>query len=94
MTFKETSVLYIADLHLAAELGKALLETNRELETQAMHLQQVKHEQSLEIEVKNIDHPFKMSLKVQWPLIQNSELIQTLQGHSNSSILLKFSFHL
>ncbi|XP_063444439.1 cerebellar degeneration-related protein 2-like [Mytilus trossulus] len=41
---------YQNDLHLAAELGKALLETNRELETQAMHLQQVKHEQSLEIE--------------------------------------------
>lgn len=41
---------YQNDLHLAAELGKALLETNRELETQAMHLQQVNHEQNLEIE--------------------------------------------
>jgi hypothetical protein len=39
------------DLHLAAELGKALLETNRELETQSIHLHQVNHEQSLEIEV-------------------------------------------
>ena len=42
---------YFLDLHLAAELGKALLETNRELETQSMHLQQANHEQSLEIEV-------------------------------------------
>lgn len=41
----------ITDLQLAAELGKALLERNRELEAQIIHLQQINNEQNLEIEV-------------------------------------------
>lgn len=40
------------DLQLAAELGKALLERNRELEAQIIHLQQINNEQNLEIEVQ------------------------------------------
>lgn len=42
----------ITDLQLAAELGKALLERNRELEAQIIHLQQINNEQNLEIEVQ------------------------------------------
>ncbi|KAL8597457.1 hypothetical protein ACOMHN_050955 [Nucella lapillus] len=38
------------DLELAAELGKALLERNRELETQLHHQQQVYHEQTLKLQ--------------------------------------------
>lgn len=41
-----------SDLQLAAELGKALLERNRELEAQIIHLQQINNEQNLEIEVQ------------------------------------------
>lgn len=41
---------YQNDLQLAAELGKALLERNRELEAQIIHLQQINNEQNLEIE--------------------------------------------
>jgi hypothetical protein len=38
---------------LAAELGKALLERNRELEAQVIYLQQINNEQNMEIEVSN-----------------------------------------
>ncbi|KAJ8318963.1 hypothetical protein KUTeg_004054, partial [Tegillarca granosa] len=41
---------YQNDLHLAAELGKALLERNRELESQLMQYQQNNYEQTLEIQ--------------------------------------------
>ncbi|KAK3102713.1 hypothetical protein FSP39_013361 [Pinctada imbricata] len=41
---------YQNDLQLAAELGKALLERNRELESQLYQLQQMNHEQNMEIE--------------------------------------------
>ena len=40
-----------ADLQLAAELGKALLERNRDLEAQLIHAQQIDADQQLEIEV-------------------------------------------
>ena len=46
--------LIIADLQLAAELGKALLERNRDLESQLIHAQQIDADQQLEIEV-NLD---------------------------------------
>ena len=39
------------DLHLAAELGKNLLERNQALETQMQHMMHVQNEQKLEIEV-------------------------------------------
>ncbi|KAL3876880.1 hypothetical protein ACJMK2_034662 [Sinanodonta woodiana] len=41
---------YENDLQLAAELGKALLERNRELEAQLIHVQQINAEQKLEME--------------------------------------------
>ncbi|XP_061175434.1 cerebellar degeneration-related protein 2-like [Saccostrea echinata] len=41
---------YQNDLQLAAELGKALLERNRELEAQVIQLQQINNEQNMEIE--------------------------------------------
>ena len=41
----------ITDLQLAAELGKALLERNRDLESQLIHAQQIDADQQLEIEV-------------------------------------------
>lgn len=41
---------YQSDLQLAAELGKALLERNRELEAQVIQLQQINNEQNMEIE--------------------------------------------
>ena len=41
----------VSDLHLAAELGKALLERNRDLESQLFQAQQVAEDQQLEIDV-------------------------------------------
>ena len=41
----------LTDLQLAAELGKALLERNRDLESQLIHAQQIDADQQLEIEV-------------------------------------------
>jgi len=43
--------LYCLDLQLAAELGKALLERNRDLEAQLYQAQQIIEEQQLEIDV-------------------------------------------
>lgn len=45
------SFLFFSDLELAAELGKALLEKNRELESQVNHLQNIIHDQTVEIQV-------------------------------------------
>ncbi|XP_067670761.1 cerebellar degeneration-related protein 2-like [Haliotis asinina] len=53
-TFETDDVLedewYENDLQLAAELGKALLERNRELEAQVVALHQTNHEQALEVQ--------------------------------------------
>lgn len=45
------SFLFFSDLELAAELGKALLEKNRELESQVNQLQNIIHDQTVEIQV-------------------------------------------
>lgn len=42
------------DLHLAAELGKTLLERNHELEQALQQMYSTNHEQLLEIEVRNV----------------------------------------
>ena len=42
----------LTDLQLAAELGKTLLERNKELETSLKHQQAIIDDQSQEIEVK------------------------------------------
>lgn len=41
------------DLHLAAELGKTLLDRNHELEQALQQMYSTNHEQLLEIEVRN-----------------------------------------
>ena len=46
--------ILIADLQLAAELGKTLLERNKELELSLKHQQSVIDDQTLEIEVSHI----------------------------------------
>lgn len=45
--------LVSADLHLAAELGKTLLDRNQELEQALQEMYSTNHEQLLEIEVSN-----------------------------------------
>lgn len=42
------------DLHLAAELGKTLLDRNHELEQALQQMYSTNHEQLLEIEVRNV----------------------------------------
>ena len=42
---------FFSDLQLAAELGKTLLERNKELETSLKHQQEIIDDQSQEIEV-------------------------------------------
>lgn len=44
---------FIADLQLAAELGKTLLERNKELENALKHHQNIIEDQTQEIEVTN-----------------------------------------
>ena len=53
MEFKHTflSKILISDLRLAAELGKTLLERNKELELSLKHQQSVIDDQNMEIEV-------------------------------------------
>lgn len=58
----------ITDLQLAAELGKALLERNRELEAQIIHLQQINNEQNLEIEVQ-LYCLLDFGLKTMYPVV-------------------------
>lgn len=43
---------FFSDLQLAAEIGKALLERNKELERETIQLQSINGEQALEIDVK------------------------------------------
>ena len=45
-------MIVCADLQLAAELGKALLERNRELEAQLQQQQQAFQDQGLELQVR------------------------------------------
>lgn len=50
--------LFFADLQLAAELGKTLLERNKELETALKQHQNVIEDQAQEIEVSFFDSVF------------------------------------
>lgn len=43
--------VFLSDLQLAAELGKTLLERNKDLETQLRHSHEVQTEQAREIDV-------------------------------------------
>ena len=47
-------ILSIPDLQLAAELGKTLLERNKELELSLKHQQSVIDDQTMEIEVSSV----------------------------------------
>ena len=48
-------ILSIPDLQLAAELGKTLLERNKELELSLKHQQSVIDDQTMEIEVSSVE---------------------------------------
>lgn len=48
---KKFSIFFVIDLQLAAELGKTLLERNKELETAIKNHQNIIEDQSQEIEV-------------------------------------------
>lgn len=54
-------MLYSADLHLAAELGKTLLDRNHELEQALQHMHSTNQEQLQEIEVMHLS---KTALKL------------------------------
>ena len=51
LIFNFYSLSFSLDLQLAAEIGKALLERNKELERETLHLQSLNGEQALEIDV-------------------------------------------
>lgn len=53
-TAEDWNWFFVADLHLAAELGKTLLERNRELESLLKERQTTIEDQKLEIEVSGI----------------------------------------
>ena len=64
----------VSDLQLAAELGKTLLERNKELEISLKHQQSVIDDQNMEIEV------IATKMCVVWSIYQQFDCIFSIQS--------------